>query len=65
MDDKDTKTILKKINEIEMIITTVCNTSASRSLQDCDIDAIQYRLGIVKSLVSDQNKFRRERKMEL
>jgi hypothetical protein len=54
MDDKDIKTILKKINEIEMIIDTVCNTSASRSLQDGDVEAIQYRLEIIKDRVSDQ-----------
>lgn len=55
MDDKDIKTTLKAINEIEMIIDTVCNTSASRSLQDGDIEAIQYRLVKIRDLVSDRN----------
>lgn len=54
MNAEDVKTILKKIDEIEMIINTICNTSGSWSLQNGDIEAIQYRLDKIKNLVTDQ-----------
>lgn len=54
MNTEDVKTILRCVNEIGMIITTVCNTSGSWSLQKGDPEAIQYRLDKIKDLVTDK-----------
>jgi predicted metalloprotease len=54
MNAEDAKQTLRCIDEIEMILCTVCNTSGSWSLQDGDLEAIQNRLDKIKNLVTTQ-----------
>lgn len=54
--DENDIAVLRYIDEIGMIITTVCNTSGSWSLQKGDPEAIQYRLDAIKDIISNQTK---------
>lgn len=52
--DENDIAVLRYIDEIGMIINTVCNTSSSWSLQKGDPEAIQYRLDKIKDMISSQ-----------